>query len=40
MLRSINQRGFIPLAVWRGVSVVKSQKRTVVSPEPLARYLK
>lgn len=31
---------FIPLAVWWGVSVVKSQKRTVVSPEPLARYLK
>lgn len=31
---------FIPLDVWWGVSVVKSQKRTVVSPEPLARYLK
>lgn len=30
---------FIPLAVWCGVSVIKSQKRTVVSPEPLARYL-
>lgn len=30
----------IPLAVWWGVSVVRSQKRTVVSPEPLARYLK
>ena len=28
-----------PLAVNCGVSVLRSQKRTVVSPEPLARYL-
>lgn len=28
-----------PLAVNWGVSVLRSQKRTVVSPEPLARYL-
>lgn len=28
-----------PLQQWCGVSVLTSQKRTVVSPEPLARYL-
>lgn len=30
----------LPLHVKCGVSVLTSQKRTVVSPEPLARYLK
>lgn len=30
----------IPLQVYCGVSVFTSQSRTVVSPEPLARYLK
>ena len=29
-----------PFEVKCGVSVFKSQKRTVVSPEPLAKYLK